>query len=222
AAAAALALSVLLLGAIYPPAARRLALFPDHWIFTAGSFFWGPARALAALAVFWYQVAAFFLFLECLSPGTANQMTRLSAQVLGPVRRALPRPGPALLAWVAAFGALLALVRVSYVAAGLLLPPSEPLIRGWLSAAGALLGFSGIVVLLLIARAVLSFLPPAGPRGGMGYMVETLTDPILRPFRALNLRIDRWDLTPAAAIVAVLVARRLAELVLFRLYEVLP
>ncbi len=113
---------------------------------------------------------------------------------------------------LAAFGLGLVCLRSFSVLAGWL-PPGP----GFLPAAlGATLwiplDFIGVFIVLIVAQAVLSFFPFGS--GDLRRVLDDLTEPLLRPLRGLNLRVERWDLTPAAAVFILLVIQKTARIFL--------
>ncbi len=73
-----------------------------------------------------------------------------------------------------------------------------------------------ILIWLLIARIVCSWLP-VDPYNTIVMFLMQATDPILRPFRRIPLRVGMMDLTPILAFAAIYFVRNILVGILIRL-----
>jgi YggT family protein len=222
----ALALIVLLQGFLSGnsgPAGRSLNVGLERWIFAARTPFWGVARSLASYLIFLYKFYAFFLLIALFSPllTSPDQLSRLARKVVIP--RDKGKAGLLILA--ACFALVLALLRALYQAGGLIAPilPAAA-IPGFavLSSFSCLLPLVQVFIILIIVRAILSWFAAAPRMGLLSDWIEFLTDPFILPFRRMGLRLGMIDLSPLAAIFALVIARRLLTYIILQLYLFLP
>jgi len=216
----ALGLIILLLGLFSAGAdyhrGRMLALGPVSWTFSPAAFWW-LGRSLGGFAVFLYRAVAFLLVLAWLWQGSLSPLGRLVrafAVRLGPAR---VQPGWRLAAWAGAFSLFLLGFRILAEALGWL-SPGPP--GGWACPASAvwlLLDLAGLFVVLLVVRAIFSFFPPFA--GETQALIGEATEPFLRPWRRFNLRVERWDFTPAVAVLVLLVGREALRVLIVRFLE---
>jgi len=236
---------------LLPPRARRRAAFPalgavillrgiilmgdpglesglfswgfTGWRFTAAQPFWGVGCALAGYLVLVYQLFALLLLVILITPDAASfdQVSRLIRTLLQPLIRIARGRWPAAAALPLLFTAAMALLWMLYGA------------LGWVDAAGMSVGktlvnslviplrLARVIVYLIIFRAILSWFDAARRSSGPFAWLELFVEPFLRPFRRFNLVLGRIDLTPLAAIVAIVVARKIVETILFEIYRTL-
>jgi len=191
---------------------RILELGPGRWIFNSIAGFWWLGRSLFSYLVFFYRMLFLVLLLDWLWRDSLSPAGRLLREVSAALGGRRFNPALRLGTLAAAFWLGLVCLRFFSVLAGWLPPGS-----GFLSAAlGVALwipfDFIGVFIVLIVARAVLSFFPPGS--GEIRGVLDDLTEPLLRPLRGLNLRVERWDLTPAAAVFILLVIQRTARIFL--------
>ncbi|MDP8237073.1 MAG: YggT family protein [Candidatus Erginobacter occultus] len=193
------------------------------WRFAAAQPFWGVGCALAGYLVLVYQLFALLLLVILITPDAASfdQVSRLIRTLLQPLIRTVRGRWPAAAALPLIFTAVMALLWILYGA------------LGWVDAAGMSVGktlvnslviplrLARVIVYLIIFRAILSWFDAARKSSGPFAWLELFVEPFLRPFRRFNLVLGRIDLTPLAAIVAIVLARKIVETILFEIYRTL-
>jgi uncharacterized protein YggT (Ycf19 family) len=199
------------------PSGRRVDLVLRPWFFVGIS----PLSCWAKAAVFYlsliFRLLAFAAVILALQrpENSCDQISRLFREALSPADRLCAKNRfalPGLL--VVLFAVALALFWKAFSLLGLL--PGETMLplQSLLIAAAVFAGLSSVFALLIFAQALLSWLPLGGFSGSSGAWLASLTEPLIAPFRRFHLRFGQWDLTPMAAIAALLIGRGLAMIIL--------
>ena len=222
----ALILIILIQGVLYgnsSAAARSLNPGLEQWWFNSQKPFWGVAKSLAFYLIFLYRFYAFFLLIALFSPlmTSPDQLSRLVRKVVIP--RELGKSG--LLVLAACFTLALALLRILYQAGGLVRPVIPVAVipaAAVFSSVACLLPLIQVFITLIVIRAIFSWFASAPGMGLTSDWLEFLTEPFVRPFRRMGLRVGRWDLSPLVAIFALYIARLLLTYFISQLYLLLP
>ncbi len=204
------------------PPARRFDLPLRDWIFVGSSPLWPWAKTLAFYLVLLFRLLAFAAVVLALKrPEDAyDQLSRLFRAALSWAQRVLDQNRFALpVLLFAVFSAALAAFWKGFMALGLV--PDEKMLaaQAGLIAAALLVSLSSAFVWLIVIHALLSWLPLGNWSGPRGDWLAPLTEPLVAPFRRWNLRFGSWDLSPLAAIVALMLGRRLAMILLDSLWR---
>jgi uncharacterized protein YggT (Ycf19 family) len=192
------------------------------WDFATARPFWGLGAVLAHYLVLSYRIFAFLLLIVLISPEIASdQVSRLIRSLVQPlIRAARSRWGAAVLL-PASFTVAIAGLQRLYLAMGWLTGDGVFIGRTLINSLVLPLPLITVIIYLIIFQAVLSWFD--GGRGAAGPFswLEFFVEPFLRPLRRFNLVLGRIDLTPLAAIFALVIFRRLAERILSEIYRAL-
>lgn len=221
----ALILIVLIQGVLYgnsSTAARSLSPGVGQWWFNSQKPFWGVAKSLAFYLIFLYRFYAFFLLIALFSPlmTSPDQLSRLVRKVVFP--REMGKSG--LLVLAACFALAIALLRILYQAGGLVSPVIPVAVipaAAVFSSVICLLPLIRIFITLIIIRAVFSWFASAPGVGLTSDWLEFLTEPFVRPFRRMGLRVGMLDLSPLVAIFALFVGKQMLTYFILQLYLLL-
>ncbi len=191
-----------------------------RWSFLTGRPFWGLGAGLAHYLVLTYRLFVFLVLIVLISPGAApDQVSRLIRSLLQPLltiardRRATAAVLPLL------FTAAMTVLWRLYRAAGWLAGEGPVLGRALVNSLVLPLQLATVIVYLIFFRALLSWFQPDRRSAGAFAWLELFVEPFLRPFRRLNLVLGTIDLTPLAAIFAILIGRRILETILFQVFQ---
>lgn len=202
----------------------RIAVFNwgfIRWSFSTGKPFWGLGASLAHYLVLTYRVFAFLFLVILVSPEiSSDQVSRLIRTLAQPlIRLTRSRPAAAIFLPVS-FTAVMSGTWLIYRA------------LGWLEGEGGIFGpvlvtslalplqLTTVIVYLILFQAILSWFD-GGRRTGAFSWLEFFVEPFLRPLRRLHLVVGSFDLTPLAAIFALLIFRSIAERILLEIYRAL-
>lgn len=204
------------------PGAGEFAWGFIRWNFLTGRPFWGLGAGLAHYLILTYRLSVFLLLIVLISPGAApDQVSRLIRTLLQPLftlardRRAAAVVLPLL------FTAGMTVLWRLYRSAGWLEGEGPVLARALVNSLVLPLQLATVIVYLIFFRALLSWFQTDRRAAGAFVWLELFVEPFLRPFRRLNLVLGTIDLTPLAAIFAILIARRILETILSQIYQTL-
>ncbi len=193
-----------------------------RWSFLTGRPFWGLGAGLAHYLVLSYRLFFFLLLIVLISPGAApDQVSRLIRSLLQPLFKLARDRRAAAIVLPLLFTAGMTVLWRLYRAAGWLEGEGAVLGRALVNSLVLPLQLATVIVYLIFFRALLSWFEATRRSTGPSVWLEHFVEPFLRPFRRLNLVLGTIDLTPLAAIFAILIARRILETVLFQVYRAL-
>ncbi len=193
------------------------------WVFATGRPFWGVGAALARYLVLIYHFFVLLLLAVLITPDAASfdQVSRLVRTLLQPLIRIARGRWPAAAALPLVFTAAMVVLGKIYAAFGWISGEEMSIGRALVDSLVLPLQLATVIVWLIFFRAILSWFDAARRSSGPFVWLELFVEPFLRPFRRLHLVLGRVDLTPLAAIFALLVLRKIAEIVLLELYRTL-
>ncbi len=221
-AAAVLVQGVILMGESAP----RTGIFAwgfSSWGFALGQPFWGVGAALARDLVLVYRLFALLLLTVLITPDSASfdQVSRLVRTLLQPLLRLTRGRWPAAAVGPLVFTAAMVLLWKLYAALGWVSGEETSIGRTLVNSLVIPLQLATVIVYLIFFRAILSWFDAARRSSGPFIWLELFVEPFLRPLGRLHLVLGRIDLTPLAAIVALLVGRKIAESLLWEMYRAL-
>ena len=219
-------LLVILQGMFYAGATTQEALIFDcglirfPWAFSSNVAFWGIGKSLVSYLVLIYRVYALLLFISLVSPLSlsSDQISRLIKAMIRPIERFRQSQGIALAIVIVGFSLLLTAIWKIYQAVGWLGEEGMVPFKAGLDSIALVVRLISFVILLIFARAILSWFNSSGRYGGPLSWLKLFTDPFMRPFRRMNLVIGGFDLTPLAAILALYIILNLSMRILVSLY----
>ena len=217
-------LLVILQGMFYAGATTQEAQIFDcgltPWIFSSNIAFWGIGKSLVSYLVLIYRVYALLLFISLVSPlsYSSDQISRLIKAMIRPIERFRQAQGIAPAILVVGFSLLLTAIWKIYQAIGWLGEEGMVPFKAGLDSIALVVRLISFVILLIFARAILSWFNSSSRYGGPLSWLKLFTDPFMRPFRRMNLVIGSFDLTPLAAILALYIILNLSMRILVSLY----
>jgi len=217
-------LLVVIQGMFYAGATTQEARIFDcgliPWVFSSNVAFWGIGKSLVSYLVLIYQVYALLLFISLVSPlsSSSDQISRLIKAMIRPMERFRQARGIAPAIVVVGFSLLLTAIWKIYQAVGWLGEEGMVPFKAGLDSIALVVRLIFFVILLIFARAILSWFNSSGRYGGPLSWLKLFTDPFMRPFQRLNLVIGGFDLTPLAAILALYMILNLSMRILVSLY----
>ena len=217
-------LLVILQGMFYAGATTQEARIFDcgliPWVFSSNVAFWGIGKSLVSYLVLIYRVYALLLFISLVSPlsYSSDQISRLIKAMIRPIERFRQAQGIAPAILVVGFSLLLTAIWKIYQAIGWLGEEGMVPFKAGLDSIALVVRLISFVILLIFARAILSWFNSSSRYGGPLSWLKLFTDPFMRPFRRMNLVIGSFDLTPLAAILALYIILNLSMRILVSLY----
>ena len=217
-------LLVVIQGMFYAGATTQEARIFDcgliPWVFSSNVAFWGIGKSLVSYLVLIYRVYALLLFISLVSPlsYSSDQISRLIKAMIRPIERFRQAQGIAPAILVVGFSLLLTAIWKIYQAIGWLGEEGMVPFKAGLDSIALVVRLISFVILLIFARAILSWFNSSSRYGGPLSWLKLFTDPFMRPFRRMNLVIGSFDLTPLAAILALYIILNLSMRILVSLY----
>lgn len=192
-----------------------------RWVFATGQPFWGLGAALAHYLVLSYRVFAFLILVALISPEiSSDQVSRLIRTVIQPlIRASRSLRSAAILLPIAFTLAMVGLWRL-YGAAGWLGVEGAFAVRTLVNSLVPPLQLTTVIIYLILFQAVFSWFEGGRAAGAFSWL-ESFVEPFLQPLRRFHLVWGRIDLTPLAAIAALMVFRLVVERILSEIFRAL-
>ncbi len=206
---------------------RESSLFPcgiSRWVFVTAVPFWGVGKSFAHYSLLTYRFLSLLLAITILSPqaSASDQVSRLAKSLLQPVLAPPWRRWMAAVALPVGATVMIIFLRELYQGVGWLGKEGINPVGAFLDSVALLIQLLTLIVYLLIFRAVISWFPAIRGYGGALSWLEFFTEPFLRPFRRMGLSLGSIDLTPLAAVFAIIITQKVLLGILGEIYTVFP
>jgi len=218
-------LLIVLQGALYAGAttgqARIFSCGISPWVFYSNRAFWGVGKSFISYLVLIYRFYFLLLFISLVSPlsSSSDQISRLIKGILRPLERYHQTRPIIPVVLVIGFSLILTGVWKIYQAVGWLGAEGMVPLKAGLNSIALLLPLISVIILLIIARVIISWLEFKGVSSAAFLSwLKLFSDQFLLPFKRLNLVFGGFDLTPLVAIFTLYLIRELSEIILVSLY----
>jgi len=188
----------------------------DSIAFNPAASLWGVGLSIIYFLGLTYQFYFFLFLVTLVSPlqSSPDQISRLMKTLAFPMRKNRRGGGGSLLILAVGFAGTFYLLQMLFHSAGWTFSDPDILVKSVLAALALPLQLIGLIIILIVIRAILSWFPLSGRGRETISWLHALTYPVLYPFRKLKLNLGAFDLTPVVAIFALYLLRRLLEAVL--------